>query len=209
MCTVKWSSVGKVAQVHSSTETESSPLHQSSPASRICLIWPIIGWKPRVHHLYNIPMKKKKVVSYGLGSNFLSNESMTLAQDGIEWVLFSNLLLAWGMTRGALWLSLITIRQPRHRSSGTPLKQVGPKRVSSGIKVLSWRINIELCVNYCRQKYGRFFTNIKIFFLLHHKHLCWRQIYEVDISVPLLEYILLYTYIMYVKTLASAGSCGS
>ena len=41
LCNVKWSSMGKVAQVHSSTETESSPLHQSSPASRLCLIWPI------------------------------------------------------------------------------------------------------------------------------------------------------------------------
>ena len=45
-----------------------------------------------------------------------------------EWVngfLFSNLLLAWGMTRGALWLFLITIRQPRHRSGGTSLNQMG------------------------------------------------------------------------------------
>ena len=33
LCNVKWSSMGKVAQVHSSTETESSPLHQSSPAN--------------------------------------------------------------------------------------------------------------------------------------------------------------------------------
>ena len=165
MCTVKWSSVGKVAQVHSSTETESSPLHQSSPASRICLIWPIIGWthsSPPVQYSHE-EICSRKTFSVYHKKKYNPQEQYDISLKGsrrkrvsAEWVngfLFSNLLLAWGMTRGALWLSLITIRQPRHRSSGIYLNQVGTKasiKWHKGLRCcviwkLSGRINIEFC----------------------------------------------------------------
>ena len=116
-------------------------LHSTSPAQPAGYVW----FGP-----YNIPMKKFVPVKpfLSITRKKQNPQEQYDKKKKSEWAnefLFSNLLLAWGMTRGALWLSLITIRQPRHRSSGTFLNQVGTNMsIKWHIKgqVLSRRINL-------------------------------------------------------------------